>query len=216
MTDLCSYCKQIPFESLTCPFPSDIAIAHTARKQGQKFRQFLPIKNYDQKKIDQGKVRLGSLSRIQRDSSRCKLCRIFCNVIRRQGSVYMHDKPIPTDDQAIFYAEAKYYGFITVSPLDGEGNTKDCYFYLRRLCLKGVFQDKGTGQDNLHGFAHFANVLQPYQPGRDAVSEDQKMLFGGRIRPQTIDLGLIRRWIEICDTQHEVTCSLEDNDGTKL
>jgi hypothetical protein len=153
---------------------------------------------------------------MQKSSSRCKLCRIFYNVIRRQGSVYMHDRPIPTDERAVFYAEAKYYGFVTVSPLDGEGNTKDCYFFLRRLCLKGVFRDEVTGQEDLHGFAYLNNIAQPYQPDMDMVLENQKMLFGGRIRSQTIDLDMLRRWIQICDTQHELTCTHEDDNDMQL
>lgn len=162
---------------------------------------------------DLGLVDLGSLGRIQRDSSHCRLCRIFNDVIQSQGAVYVHDKPIPTDNRAAFYVDTKYYGFITVSPLDGEGTSTECYYYVRRLSLKGVLKNAETGEEEFrHGFAFFSNILQVYQPDADLVPEHQKILFGGRIRPEIIDFDLLRQWITICDTQHEVTCNREDSE----
>jgi hypothetical protein len=46
---------------------------------------------------------------------------------------------------------------------------------------------------------------------REARAEGQRMLCGGRKRPDTIDLGLLRSWIEICTTDHEKTCCFDEH-----
>ena len=217
MLDLCSCCAQIPFHVLACPFLSDIDIARTARIGGRKFRPYLPTDRHGRDWAEgKASVSLGSLSRIRRDSSICGLCRLISRTIHRQGAVYMHDKAIPTDDQATFYAntDREYYGFVTVSPLDGEGDYGECYFVLRRLSVSGELHDHDAGQGS-PPYVAFSHILQAYQPVSGTAVEGHGMLFGGRIRPQTIDLDLLRRWIRICDSQHEVTCSHKEVDAVQ-
>ncbi|KAK4186780.1 heterokaryon incompatibility protein-domain-containing protein [Podospora australis] len=213
MSDLCSYCAQIPFEILACPTTADVAWAQTERDQGRPFSNVLPRGDPGDNKP---KTPLGSLSRIERDASRCGLCRLIQSVIRRQGAVWETNRPIPEDDSVVFLAttDLSYYGVVTVSPLDIEGLNDDSCFVVRRLCIRAEWNGATTGyeEDGSHyALAYFNYILQPFQPRAAELPERDRMLFSGRRRPLVADMELVKRWMKICDEQHDVSCAEDDD-----
>jgi hypothetical protein len=104
-SELCDHCKKIPFAGLACPTSSEIQTARRARLEANRIRRLLPLEQNDEDESDdRQKIPLGSLERIKNGATYCGVCRLIYGVISRQGAVYNSNKPIPTDQQSLFFA----------------------------------------------------------------------------------------------------------------
>jgi hypothetical protein len=105
MPELCDHCKKIPLAGLACLTSSDIRTARRARLEANRIRRLLPLEQNDEDESDdRQKIPLGPLERIKSGATYCGVCRLIYGVISRQGAVYDSNKPIPTDQQAQFFA----------------------------------------------------------------------------------------------------------------
>jgi hypothetical protein len=199
-----------------------------ARKAG-KIRGLVTMpfrESFHDDEADTPFVPLGSLDRIRSDAATCGLCRIFASVISRQGCVYEGNKPIPTNDEVRWDAttDVNYHGVLTESMMDGDGHTWDGLFLLRRLSLIATFTNVATGgPPDPYQFASLRNVAQMCNTTdaqsldmfsdseNKASNSDDRILFGGRLRPMEIDVSLLQKWRHICTTQHVNTCSDGDD-----
>lgn len=55
----------------------------------------------------------------------------------------------------------------------------------------------------LDGFDMLATKASP-PPGHEEL--ERHMLFRARRRPDKVDIGLLQRWLNICSTEHSMTC----------
>ena len=118
------------------------------------------------------------------------------------------------DENVVFWADpdVSYYGNIT-------DPRKDDYtrFVIRRLSLTAhLIHDPGLS------IACFDHVLQACSVGtvsstsrefpfQDLGSGTTRMLFGGRKRPQVVDIQWLQKWIDICENEHNLACSLTES-----
>lgn len=218
---LCEICNQIPFVALSCPSLSDLEKAREARKKNKRILPFLPLRENGSANnaFDATTVALGSINRIQRNIAHCQLCSMIYGVLERQGFVISDNVPIPRNNEVALFAitDMLYYGYITDSPMDVEGRFADAYFLLRRLSIKAEFVSNPSTP-----FAYFDYFAQPCRIGAclnsndDAIqfpfkpTKSDQMLFGGRKRPKKVNLGRLLNWVYTCESQHEMTCQLQN------
>ena len=195
---LCDYCRKTNFDALRGPPIADmegLTVGVSLRKEGQE------------------KVELGTLARIRSCSSGCALCSLFLQIIGRQGATYQQSSNNRTLDaeNVQFRADPdlSYYGKITVNK-----RASDRWFVLRRLNVTAH-----VGASDSPPVALFDHALQVCDIGtlvapafKHALEppkrSSESMPFGGRERPLTLDLQLVRRWMHICSTEHAARCSL--------
>ncbi|KAK4170860.1 hypothetical protein QBC36DRAFT_341144 [Triangularia setosa] len=113
------------------------------------------------------------------------------------------------------------FGYVTDSLIDGGGVCPDTLVLLCRISMTVEAADNRWIP--LAWFGQFAQACNPgvlLPPTTPAPinnrSAGEGMLFAGRKIPETIDLSLLRRWTEICDSEHENTCLLDKDDDVTL
>ena len=160
---------------------------------------------------DKAKVNLGTSGRIREDALQCQLCSLFYDIIRKQGATYQHRsvyKKLDSND-VHFRADPDlcYYARIHAPDTNINGS-----FLLCRLSLTA---HKVLSPDLV--IAYLDNVIQIYDSGIlkppteastvQARRTEDEMVFGGRKRPPTIDIQLVRRWMRNCVDEHAGHCS---------
>lgn len=228
MADLCGHCREIPFSDLSCPTASDILKARQAA-ENMRFATSLPFSEplgitwYLE---DTKEIPLGSLGRIHRNKEHCGLCGLFYHVIQQRQqrtSPGINKTHLEDDDKITCTATISIFGLTTESVGDSSvTRSPSAYFPLKRLTLRTVFE-KYFGENETGGkifvrnptMALYLNIAQTchmdefvhteHSP-REARADDQRMLFGGRERPDTVNLDLLRSWITICKTAHNLSC----------
>jgi hypothetical protein len=127
--------------------------------------------------------------------------------------VFQFDRTLDAENVGFFAdPDLSYYGFITDSrKYDG------ARWIVRPLSLTAHMID-----DLESPIAYFDHVLQPCDAenesstsiefdSQDKILEKGGMWSGGRQRPQQVDVELLRRWIRLCEEQHNSSCSLNSN-----
>ena len=204
---LCSRCRQINFDALRGPSAIEVdRLAAGKAPPGHSHAQVLPGTSLD-------KVNLGTLSRIQKDASDCPLCTLFYQIIKRQGAVYWHHSAHETLDSSDiqFRADPDLSYYAKIGGLDA-ANTG--VFVFRRLNLTAHAAPTPD-----EAIAYLDNVLQVCDagtlsaPAKDLATQAHRkakaMPFGGRKRPLTLDLQLVRGWMRICTNEHGKHCLLD-------
>lgn len=209
MASLCSYCASINWDAMRPPTPAqmDDIINHKSWNGIHKLAE-------SPNKIE--KVYIGTLLRMRRDSATCELCRLFVDIIDRQGAVYSDETGEHSlDEEKIFFRannDTSYYGQILPT-----GFSKDPEFVTRRLCLAAHSLDDGPPEDSGVALAYFDNLVQLSDVGILSKSptttyENRQyekvdgVLFGGRKRPLELDLDLVHSWMNICAEKHGSLC----------
>lgn len=199
---LCSYCTKISFDALRTPYAHEIEDLLSGKLSGL---------NLSQAKGDEAasKVPFGPLSRIKRDSSFCELCALFSHIISRQGALYNEDQTLDTED-IVFHADpdVSYYGYISDAR-----KTNSPTWVPRRLSLNAYHVN-----DLSSAIASFDHIFQACEieaslstssgVRSDGEKSASKMLFGGRRRPHSVDVELLKRWMRICEEEHKSSCAL--------
>ncbi|KAL9126457.1 MAG: hypothetical protein Q9217_004495 [Psora testacea] len=140
---LCGHCKQINFDALRGPSAIDLRDLAGGKIAGERFAG-----------TGQDKVDLGTLGRIHKDASQCRLCSLFYDLIQRQGASYQRRSVYRTLDSDDIYFRADpdlcYYARIQASGTNSNGS-----FILRQLSLTAhkVLSPQNT-------IAYFDNVIQ--------------------------------------------------------
>lgn len=196
---LCDFCKGINFESLKNPLVSDLP----ALREGRVDRNRYPFKD---KGDDAHKpTPLGSFGDILQRSTTCPLCRLIGDALTRHAA----HRPSGQDDCR---AETSFFGvyrdsqrkthwirrlsiLVDINDAYSAGGPKKSLFY--------AFQACNTGTASLQVDERLAD------PGVDM------MLFGGRRRPLVLDLGWVRRWMDICKADHGSVCERSDIDSDR-
>lgn len=228
MSSICATCKQIPFPVLGCPTASNIIRAHEMRRNGQRYRTFLP---FDGSALPPGTWKnpsdvadtfeLGPLYRIRERATvgNCKLCDLIYRLIQRRGALYANKTPIPeNDDNVVFMASLSFYAAIMENP--GGDVLIDELIFLRRLrlyvTLKADAQINGLQKIAGWNLSTYMNIAQPcHVDDFNSGTEEPRLLFSARKRPDVVDIGLLKKWISICQTEHELSC-FPDNDDVPL
>ncbi|KAK4215158.1 heterokaryon incompatibility protein-domain-containing protein [Rhypophila decipiens] len=226
MSKLCSICNKIQFKKLTCPTASDLQKAHSMQKNGIKYYTFLPFEDSvsvqkrvkpESEETGMDLLELGPLGRIRARAEQCGLCSLFYNAIKRRGALYANNRPIPeNDDNVVIMANLHYYAYINES-LTGATSTGSELFWLRRLYLF-VTVTRDTEIDGIlrpseENIGAYHNIAQPCHI-TDFIQDtpEPRLLFSGRKRPDTIDIALLKRWIRICQTEHDMSCEYDEDD----
>lgn len=226
MATLCDHCKQIPFSRLSCPTASDILKARQAVKNNKKVSKGLPFcetpSDSDHRDLY---IPLGSLRRIRKDKGFCGLCGLIYHVIQQRGDPRgMDNTQFLNDEDIAWFASITVFADVTESISDHSNNgCPDSHFHLRRLGLSMDFKNRtrldGTilpeGEKSavyryVAQACHIDEFMHPHS-SPEARVDGQRMLFGGRERPETVDMGLIRSWITLCETAHGVTCCFDEH-----
>lgn len=177
-------------------------------------------------------MRHGPVWRILRYDGPCQLCCLFRSIIERRGAKYFYGQSFPDNDDDIRFfvrIDREFYAWISESIQDYGGNSPEALRVLRRLSLD-VRNSKGTTLNGRrlrawYPLAVYRNVVQACHPDEFAsagayppntAAADQginqpKMLFRGRKRPALVEPALLRRWMRICQADHDNTCDFEDN-----
>jgi len=201
----CENCSKINFEAQRTPSESDITDLLAGNTNGLRFPN-------SENKAPLEKISLGTLQRIRRDSSTCALCAIFCHIIDRQGGFYQSHRSLDHPN-IVFRADPdSHYGNITtLNPDSSHG------YRIRRLGLYGY---EAENVDK-YPLAYINHILQACPAGAIASTpssgnefvagaKESRMLFGGRQRPLTVDLDLLKLWISTCEHEHGSGCSLTE------
>jgi len=230
MSNLCDFCRQIPFYSLRSPTSAEIReVRHAQRNRLPSFRS-LHFRSSHTKgpttKSTESSIPLGPIARILHYVGPCELCHLFGTIIKQRGVRYLHDKPIPEDDDNILIEAAidkEYYAYVSESIRDIGFSSPDGLTILRRLSLRVTYKKDtvvdGMLLENWKTLAFYNKVLQICHPDDFAPSNhpqamiqtehesnSPRMLFRGRMRPDVVDLDLLRQWMRICETDHNITC----------
>lgn len=223
MPPLCPVCAQIPYQALTCPTVSDVRKVHEGRKKVIDTQTvFFPFDASSD-------VELGSLRKLKSRAQGCQLCSLFYNTIKRRGSQYGNNWPIPEDDDNIIIRTGCdwFHSFITETM---GASPSQALVGLRRLALlvhvAAATEISGViwkPRDNL--LACYTNVVQPCHiddflqapgPGSIPGPEGQpRLLFCARQRPDMVDIQLLLRWMNICRRDHDLSCSAEDEEDER-
>lgn len=207
---LCKHCQQISLDALREPSATDINDLATGEITGLRLPQVTSGTSHDI-------INLGSLSRIQKDSSNCPLCTLFCCIIKRQEAVYWHDSAYETLDSSDieFRADPDLSWYAKIGSLD---RTSTGIFQSHRLSLTAHAVHSPD-----FAIAYFDHVLQVCDVGSLSASAKQSatqahrkvegMSFGGRKRPLKLDLQLVHGWMQICTNEHGRHCLLDKAQG---
>ncbi len=199
---LCDHCKQINFDALQGPSAMDMKDLAEGKIVGERFAGKV-----------QDKVDLGTFGRIRKDASKCQLCSLFYYIIQRQGATYQHRSVYKTLDSDDIHFRADpdlcYYARIEALNTDSNGT-----FVLRRLSLTA---HKVLSPDSTIAYFDHAiqicdnNILKTPTEASTFQTHNtaDEILFGGRLRPPTIDLQLVHRWMRICADEHAGHCSVD-------
>ncbi|KAH7117594.1 heterokaryon incompatibility protein-domain-containing protein [Dendryphion nanum] len=228
MEQLCATCNTIPFLSLTMPTASDILAKRALVRKGTASSDFLP---FPKSVVDPRDIDLGCLSDIQKRSAHCPLCALIHSTVCHRGARYYDNRPIPANDSNVIFkatVDLRFFAYITETATDSAvTNAPGRLFIPRRLDIsvtlrEGVFFDSVWMEPRT--LAHYGRIAQACHV-RDFYEEDEEeigkegvgspsqrwerqpnMLFGGRKRPEVIDPVLLRRWMAICENEHEDIC----------
>ncbi|KAK0732338.1 heterokaryon incompatibility protein-domain-containing protein [Apiosordaria backusii] len=214
---LCDRCREIPFLSLSCPTRQDLDRALDARKHNRQnlLTRTLPLREKDSKEPKvSSKIELGSLEQIERSAQSCDLCALIWSVVQRQGGIYEGNVSIPRGDEMVCCIRTDpRFGYVTDSLMDGEGVCPDTLVLLCRMSM--TIEAADNRWIPLAWFDQFAQACNPGVLLSPANARDDGMLFAGRKISEIVDLTLLRRWIDICDSDHENTCLLEEEENLK-
>jgi hypothetical protein len=173
-------------------------------------------------------VRLGTLGSIKARAQACQLCSLFYNTIQRRGSWYANNRPIPENDDNILVRTVcdRFHSYVTETIGASALTGRRSLVVLRRLGLR-VHVAADTEIDGVVKTPHdtlacYTNVVQPCHlddfnrapdPGSPASLEGQtRLLFSARKRPETVDVQLLLRWMSICQTDHDLSCPVEEDE----
>ncbi|KAI1200842.1 HET-domain-containing protein [Nemania serpens] len=194
---LCEFCSSINFEALRNPLTSDLPTL----REGQVETTRHPFKD---KRDDTHKLTLlGSFGDLRRRSKVCRLCQLFVSALSRQGAQQPGEKDV-------CHAETSFFGVYR----DPKGGT----YWNRRLsiCVEietDAYSIGGPTKSLFYAFqacdvgAASVQVDETFADTRPGVD---MMIFGGRRRPLQLDLQWVRRWIDICRTDHGNNCERAD------
>ena len=179
-----------------------------------------------------GKVAIGPIKKIRKDSATCGLCHLVQTVMDRRGTRFLDGRPIPEDDDNVEISFNWYnYSSITESLLTTAASSRlftDVLFVTRSLALSVSLREDAmidqlrvpSEQDvasyyNITHVGHIDDVKEPATielgpDGNVMGMKSPKMPFGARRRPETVDTNLLRYWIKLCETTHDLTCDIED------
>lgn len=194
---LCNFCGKINFEALRNPLISDLP----ALQEGNADSTRHPFKD---KRDDAHKLsRLGTFGDILQRGKTCRLCQLIGDVLTRHTPGQL----LETD---VCDAETSFFGVYR----DPKGKN----YWIRRL---SIMVEIGTDAYNIGGpKKSLFNAFQACSIGATSVQAEEKfldpqpgpdtMIFGGRRRPLQLDLQWVRRWIDICGTDHGDACERAD------
>lgn len=204
------------------------------RKKGrQTQRNLVPFDDFSD-------VKLGSLGKIKFRAQQegCQLCSLFYDTIKRRGALYVNGRPIPEDDDNIIIGTGcdRYSSYVSENSADFLASRAQALFLIRRIGLY-VRVAADTEIDGVvyrpeQSLACFSNVAQACyyddfnpaptpapvlglpDPSSTASIDVQlpRLLFSARKRPQTVDVQLLKKWMNICLIDHDVSCSTGDED----
>lgn len=203
-TSLCEQCRQIRFEALLGPTPKDLDDVQAGNFAGARL-----IKPKDGTEFS--KINLGHLGQMRANMSACPLCSLFVNIIETQGMAYDDAKGRHSLDSkdVYFQVDLDTAYFAKVTPQNG---MEQSYFVLRRANITAhhVRSPEAT-------VAYLDHVLQPCRVGEisgpsddSAQSDVAPLQFGGRRRPQVLDIRLVKGWIDTCQKHHGTSCRLDE------
>ncbi|KAI1653446.1 hypothetical protein F4813DRAFT_393630 [Daldinia decipiens] len=194
---LCKFCSKINFEALRNPLISDLPALQKGRADTTRH----PFKD---KRDDAHKpTSLGTFGDILQRRKICRLCQVIGDALSRHTPGQL----LETD---VCDAETSFFGVYR----DPQGK----HYWIRRL---SILVEIGTDAYNIGGpkkslFFAFqaynigAATLQVDGNFLDTQPSTNMMIFGGRRRPLQLDLQWVRRWINICGTDHGDSCKRAD------
>lgn len=199
------------------------------KKNGQRFDPFLPFEGSvlpagqwsATRREEPDKVELGSLGSIRTRASDdgCKLCALFYETIKRRGGVYANKRPIPEDDDNVLvFAVVSYYACV-MEEMGASSLRTDELVFLRRLeaTVTVSVDTEIDGVKRISGecLGSYTNIAQAchIDDFDSDIRHEPRLLFSARKRPDTVDIDLIKHWLDICHTQHELSCSVENEYG---
>lgn len=227
MSSLCNHCSQIPFYYLSCPTASDIRKARHAAKTESNI-----VREYAGKKLPKRRplktIHLGTLSRIHKNKELCGLCGLIYHVIQQRGAPPGVDEThFMNCDHIHWFVKFSIYSWISESNSDSitgrdleihrldlgamgwsDGGKDSGYITAcnDRICVEEVL----VFYVNIVQACHIDEFMQGLRSPETGV-DDQRMLFSGRQRPETVDLHLLRSWITICKTAHGISCCFNEH-----
>lgn len=158
------------------------------------------------------KIVLGFLSDIK-ERKHCPLCVLIWQFVSDSG-IYTEDCRARSGARVICKADiGRFSGVFRYPEKDADDNVK-----LSGLTITTHLE--GHHSHDLDGSAHLyldnrfltcdfgSSLIQIGNDFQDPRSEVDMTLFAGRIRPLQINLMWLRRWLEICEDEHQDTCSI--------
>ncbi|KAI3322198.1 HET-domain-containing protein [Xylariaceae sp. AK1471] len=197
IVQLCGFCSKINFDALRNPLNSDLPGLMEGRVDTSRH----PFKD---KRDDAHKTTLlGSFGDILQRSKICRLCQLIEGVLSRQ----VIRRPSETD---VCHAETSFFG-VYRGP-----NGKN--YWIRRLSIMveietDAYSVGGPKKSVFYAFQACdvgAASVQVNKSFVDPRPNIDMMLFGGRCRPLLLNLRWVQRWMNICRTDHGITCERAD------
>ncbi|TLD20116.1 HET-domain-containing protein [Venturia nashicola] len=205
ISPLCKSCQRIDFALLRGPRTSEIPMIRDANIPDQ----YSYTKNAE---VRLRKIVLGFLSDIK-ERIECSLCELISQLISDTG-VYTEDCRAHSGARVICKADiGKETGIFRYPEKDADNNVK-----LFQLTITTHLE--GHQSHDLDGSAHLyldnrflvcdygSSLIQIGDDFQDPRSDVDMTLFAGRMRPLQINLAWLRRWLEICEDEHQDTCSI--------
>jgi len=230
-TSLCSHCRQIPFDGFRCPTMGRLEASRKAQETSDSKGYQHAVWGRDLCSYEGSwKIMLGTWGRMVKDSTWCDMCRLFCQVVTRRGATYMAGRPLnAANEDVVLYTTGKTFAAVTESLRDLDGYLPDKLAYIRRIGLEvrlkkdeifdgvlvkeyeslAIYNDVAQACHMQDDFERLA-ALAP-RPSERGTS-GKHMLFRGRRRPDTVEIELLQRWLNICKTEHSMTCQKVSTD----
>lgn len=202
---LCSVCRSIDWRLLRLPAESEIPLI----RDYELPKKFPYIHDA---KVRQTKIDLGTLADIKSRTD-CELCSYISKYLRSR-SVYTDDGKSTAEGHVVkcradIGRQAAIFRYPDV----------DSYESVTLFRLSVTTHLHGHPAHDVDNYAHLLmdNHFQTCNVGAGAIRVDENFrdprpdidmaLFGGRIRPQRLDIEWIKRWIDICEHEHDDLCN---------
>ncbi|KAK3500481.1 heterokaryon incompatibility protein-domain-containing protein [Neurospora crassa] len=230
--NLCSFCSQIDFSLLRYPTTTDLRSLNDGNPASQDLS---PFKRNPYARVEPT-WSLGLLSRIHKSSASCDLCHALCTVLDQQPQVRATLTEMGVQDPLVLGTLALCGRFSAPDGTswfehdDTHGGLKerDCFF-LRRLGLlfRPADKDEDVNEPGVpQKIESWYSTMDIFQTMNTAISrgsaEDKKgvlmgdeenpetVWFAGRKRPEMIDIGLIKQWLNECLENHKDVCGISE------
>jgi hypothetical protein len=196
---ICEVCAEIDFNILRTPTLADVADLRKGKVDVEK-RPFTVVSGSE----NQRPFPLGKLKDVIKRSQKCRLCYLIWHILSSSGG-YTPEGTFTTGEGASVEANAGQWGFIRHAEAKVPSRNNKTWLY--RLGIRTLLTTNMSPRESFSQAFQFHDIVASSRSmGATASWLGSNLAYNGRLRSLCIDIGLLRRWLSICDLDHGSAC----------